>query len=233
MRCASPPESVPLSRFKREITEADLDQKLQARLDLAHDIGHDRAAAVRVNAAGRMYSAAACDRQFAELVDVQLATFSILDRDRQNLRLQTRAAADFARHARHESADAIARELALGLLVEPLHLRDQPFERLRRFVAFRCRRSSSRSADRRCRNKRLLELVRQIRERHVFIDAEMLHERVLQLPVISLHPFRPAAPRRDRSFRERLLSGRKSSARHRRPAACRGRDTPGTRRDGC
>src|SRR5438874_13808912 len=54
----------------------------------------------------------------------------------------------------------------------------------------------------------VLEAVRQIDERRVFVDLKMFHQRALQFSVIGLHPLRPAPPgsdgaRRDRFFRLR------------------------------
>src|SRR5881227_1227155 len=48
--------------------------------------------------------------------------------------------------------------------------------------------------------KRLLELVRQFAERHVFIDVKVLHERPLQVPIVCLHSLRPTPPRYDSAF---------------------------------
>ena len=115
--------------IEREITESDLDEKLQTRLNFPNDFGHDcsllRGQIEIVDVARGRF-----DRLLAELMNVQLARLPIFDRDRENLRLEPRAAAGLARHARHERADAIAREFAFRFLVEPLHLRDEPFERL-------------------------------------------------------------------------------------------------------
>src|SRR6266498_5790434 len=52
--------------------------------------------------------------------------------------------------------------------------------------------------------ERLLELVRQFTERHVFIDVKVLHERLLQVPIVCLHSLRPTPPRRDRAFSQRV-----------------------------
>ena len=104
--------------------------------------------------------------------------------------------------ARHECADAISREFALGLLVKPLHLRHQSFERPLFFAI-----SGETHFDRRAVRseiERALKWLGQILEWHVFVDAEMLHERALQLFIICAHPFGPAAPRGDRAFGNRF-----------------------------
>ena len=146
------------------------------------------------------------DRQLAELVNIQLAPLGILDGDRKNFRLQARAVASLARHARHEGADAIARKLALGFLVKPLHLRNEPFERPRRLGRFTvAARVHLNRLIARAVVERLLERLGQIRKRNVVVDREVFHERALQTPVIGLHRFGAATPRSDRAFRQRLF----------------------------
>ena len=128
-------------------------------------------------------------------MNVQLARLSILHRHGKKLRPQPRAFTDFARHAPHEHANAVARKFAFRRVVKPLHLRDQPFERPRIFSPIRADRLLTRS-----KIKRLFEFVRQLGERHFFVHLEMFHQRGLQMPVVNLHPFRRASPRRDRAF---------------------------------
>jgi hypothetical protein len=135
-------------------------------------------------------------------MNVQLARLSIFDRDRENLRLQPRSVACLTRDTPHKSADAIACKLALRFLIKALHLRHQSFERplvltvapefhLDRLIA-------------RAEVKRFLERLWQLSEGHVLIDSKMLYERALQIAVVSLHPFRAAPPRVDRTFRDRF-----------------------------
>ena len=131
-------------------------------------------------------------------MNVQLASLSIFDRDRENFGFKPRAAAHLARFAAHERADSIAGEFTLGLLVKPLHLRHQSFERSLLLAI-----TGEIHLDRRpvgAEIKRVLKFVRQVRERHVLIDFEMFHQRALQLTIISLHSFRPAPPWCNRAF---------------------------------
>ena len=113
--------------IERQITKADLDQKLQARLNFANNIGHHfllrrRQFEIVDVTRGRF------GRLLAELMNVELASFSIFDRHRENFRLQPRAAARFARVSRHERANTVSRKFALRLLIKPLHLRHQTFK---------------------------------------------------------------------------------------------------------
>ena len=150
---------------ERKIIEPDFDQKLQPRIDLAHDL-RDDVPLLLVQLKSPDIFRRGVDRQLAELMNIQLAPVGILDRDRQNFRLQPRAVAGLAGHARHERPDPIPRKLALRLLVKPLHLRHEPFERpgcLRRFAI-----AARADLDRLVPGsviKRLLEVLRQIGER--------------------------------------------------------------------
>ncbi len=158
---------------------------------------------------------------------------AVRDGDRQNLRLQARALADLAWHASHESADAIARKLALGFLIEPLHLRDQAFKRPRRFLGFPIHAKLHRDRPvARAVNQRLLEIVRQIRERQELIDAEMFHQRALQVLVISLHRVLCRGATEQSRPQRSTSSDRRSSDRRRPLPGCPDRDRPGTRRSG-
>ena len=116
--------------IEREIIEPDLHEKLQTRIDLSNDIRHDVALLFREMEAPDIVRGRV-DRQLAKLVNVQFASLGIFDRDRENFRLEPCAVARLAGLARHERANAIARELALRLFVKPLHLRNEPFERPR------------------------------------------------------------------------------------------------------
>src|ERR1051325_2130688 len=62
-------------------------------------------------------------------MNVQLAARSIFDGDAEDFRFEPGASADFAWHPRHERANPVSSEFAFGLVVKPLHLRDQSFER--------------------------------------------------------------------------------------------------------
>src|SRR5256714_9769145 len=62
-------------------------------------------------------------------MNVQLACSAVFNCQGEAFWLQARTAANPALLARHERADAVSREFALGLLVKPLHLRHQSFER--------------------------------------------------------------------------------------------------------
>src|SRR4029077_1346674 len=136
-------------------------------------------------------------------MNIRLASMSILDGDGENLRFKPRAAAHFAWLTGHERSDAIASKLALSFFIEPVHLRNQPFKRARRFAG----------ATIPCethldwliagtKTERLLESLRQFGERHVFIDMKMFDERALQVAVVDLHSLCPAPPWRDRPFSE-------------------------------
>ena len=102
--------------IQREIAEPNLDKKLQARLNFANDVADDglllRGQLESSNKLqGCLYGL------FTELMDVQLAPMSILNRDSQDFRFKSCAAAHFAPLAGHERANPSARELALCLLV--------------------------------------------------------------------------------------------------------------------
>ena len=52
--------------------------------------------------------------------------------------------------------------------------------------------------------KRLLEFSGRFAERYVFIEVKVFHQRLLQMPIVGLHPLRPASPRGDRAFSQRF-----------------------------
>ena len=133
-----------------QIVEPDFDEKLQPRLNLAQDVGDDFALLLcQVHPRDELRRG--FDRQLRELMDVLLDVAGS-NGDRQNFRLQARAVADLTWYAGHESADALARELALGLLVEPLHLWDRALQTdVPLSPISRSRRISSRSPCRPCR----------------------------------------------------------------------------------
>ena len=139
-------------------------------------------------------------------VQIRRAAHDRPDRDGEDLRLQPRAVADRAGRAIHEGANAAAGKFAFRFLVEPLHLREQSFERPRRLGRGPAVAAEA-HLDRliaRPEVKRLLEFLRQILKRDVFGDIEMPNERRLQPAIVGLHPFCAAPPWHDRAFRERL-----------------------------
>ena len=86
-----------------------------------------------------------------------------------------------------------------------MHLRNQAFERLLDLVLAVASKIHLDRLIARPEIKRLLEFLRQFREWHVLSQAEVLHERALEIPVVSLHPFRAATPGCDCALRERLF----------------------------
>jgi len=137
-------------------------------------------------------------------VNVQFALISIFDRNSEDFRLKPCSIAHLAGFARHERANAVTGEFALGFLIKPLHLRQESLEWLRNFLlsilgeAHFNRRPISAEVE------GLFELLRQIAKRNVLIDMKMSYQRLLQMPVICLHPLCPASPRRDCPFCERF-----------------------------
>src|SRR3954463_4326892 len=121
-----------------QIAQPDLHQKLQARTNLADNVCCDRLLLI-----GQVEICNESQRVLhvllAELMDIQFAVQSSrcslsggesgLDCDSKDFRFESCAIADLACLARHECSNTIARELALGLLIKPLHLRHQTFER--------------------------------------------------------------------------------------------------------
>src|SRR4029077_8407589 len=101
-------------------------------------------------------------------------------------------------HPRHECADPVSRELAVGLVVKPLHLWHESFEWALLFAVTaeihfdRCTIGS--------KVERGLEFFGQVRERSGVIYVEMFHQRALKFLVIGPHPFGPSPPRCDRTF---------------------------------
>ena len=197
---------------EREITEPDLEEKFQARSNFAHDVSHNRLL-LRSQVESAHKTCGCFNRLFAELMDVQFAVMSIFDRNRENLRFKSCAAAHFARLACHECANAVARELALGLLIKSLHLRNQTFKWLRDFLlAINAQAYPHRFAIR-AEVKRIFKFIRQIGKRYVFINMEMFHQRQLQVAIIRLHSLRSAAPRRDCPFGNRFARVRNHQVR--------------------
>src|SRR5438477_1237249 len=136
-------------------------------------------------------------------MNIRFAPMPVFNGDSEYLRFEPGAAAHFALLSDHERADAIASELALSFLIEPLHLRNKPFKRARRFAGATI--PSKTHLDgliAGAKVERLLESLRQFSERHVFIDTKMFDERTLQVAVVCLHSLRPASPWRDRPLSE-------------------------------
>src|SRR5262250_3977770 len=98
---------------------------------------------------------------------------SLFDRDGENLRFKSRAAAHFARLACHECANSITRELTLRLLIKPLHLRNESFKRSCDFLLAVAAKFHFNRLTVRAEIKRLFKFVRQIGKWHFFIDTEM------------------------------------------------------------
>src|SRR4029077_10747979 len=132
-----------------EIAESDLDEKLQAQANLADNVCYDGLLLL-----GQVEITNESQRIFhvllAELMDVQftvqLADRSLggggsgLDCDRKDFGFESCAATDLACLACHECSNAIARELALGLLIKSLHLGHESFERFCSFLFAACSR---------------------------------------------------------------------------------------------
>src|SRR5262245_6915461 len=129
---------------------------------------------------------------------------SSLDCDTKDFRFESCAAANLACLASHECSNAIPRELALGLLVKPLHLGHESLERFCYFLfAVAAKLHFNRLAIG-AEVSRGFECVRQFAERHVFVDFEMFDQRVLQMPIVDSHAFCAATPGCDCSFGQRF-----------------------------
>src|SRR5439155_16850849 len=109
-------------------------------------------------------------------------------------------AAHFARLARHERANAIARELALRLLIQALHLRHQSFKRLSDLVFAVGAELDFNRLVVYTEVKRGLVFIGQIGEGHIFVNLEMFHESVLQMTIVGKHALCAASPWCDCSF---------------------------------
>ena len=130
----------------------------------------------------------------------------VADRDGQNLRTQPRAATDLAWLACHERSNPVAGKLAFGLRIEPLHLRHDSLKWFRQFFlpAIRTEIYLNRTFAG-PEIESVLEGVRQIGERRVFVDPKMFYERALEFSVIGLHPLRAASPGSDGAGRDRFF----------------------------
>src|SRR4029077_19451107 len=103
-----------------QVAKPDLHKKLQPRANLADHVCHDGLLLL-----GQVEISNESQRVFhvllAELMDIQFAAVSGLDCDGKDFRFESCAAADLACLTGHECSNAIPRELALGLLIKPLH----------------------------------------------------------------------------------------------------------------
>src|SRR5215467_7200027 len=102
-------------------------------------------------------------------MDVQFAAISSLDCDTKDFRFESCAAANLACLASHECSNAIARELALGLLIKPLHLGHESFERFCDFLLAVAAKLHFNRLAISAEVKRSFKCVRQLDERHIFI----------------------------------------------------------------
>src|SRR6266481_3391078 len=131
--CFAATESTALA-IQREITQPDLKQELQTRFNFTHHFRRDLLLLGRERDLGNKLRRR-FNRQLGKLMDIErslgpgLGSRLRRDRHRQNLRPETRAAANFAWLAGHEGTNSIAGEFAFGFLVEPLHLWDQTLKR--------------------------------------------------------------------------------------------------------
>ena len=135
---------------------------------------------------------------FAEFVNIQLC--GAANRHSQNLRFKPCAATCFAPLAGHKCADAIARELALGLFIEPLHLGHESFKWLGNCFFDLVAGIHFNWLAVRAEVKRRFEFLGQVSIRHVFVQMEMFHERALQMTIVGPHPFGATSPWCDCAF---------------------------------
>src|SRR5215475_2369484 len=192
-----------------EIAEPNFYEKLQARANLADNVCYDGLLLL-----GQVEGANELQRVFhgllAELMNVQFAAVlarrslggggSALDCDSKDFRFESCAAADLACLASHECSNAVPRELALGLLIKPLHLGHKSLERFCNFLLAVAAKLHFNRLAVGAEIKRGFKCVRQLGERHIFIHIEMFGQRVLQMPVVGSHAFCAATPRCDCSF---------------------------------
>src|SRR6266550_1937469 len=119
--------------IEREIAQPDLEQELQTRFNFTHHFRRDLLLLGRKRDLRNIQFASVIPSNVegSRCVTLKLASAGFLDftrddgalhRHRQNLRSQSRAAANFARLAGHERANPVTGEFAFGFLVEPLHL---------------------------------------------------------------------------------------------------------------
>ena len=99
-----------------EISETNLDEKLQAGLNFAHNITDD-GPLLRSQLQSRNKAGGGFGCQLAKLMNVQLARAPIFYGDGQDFRFEPCTVAYFASFVRHECSNAVASKFALSLLV--------------------------------------------------------------------------------------------------------------------
>ena len=186
---------------------------MQARANLADNVCYDSLLLL-----GQVETTNESQRVFhvllAELMDIQFALQlarrslggggSGLDCDRKDFGFESCAATDLACLACHECSNAIARELALGLLIKSLHLRHESLEW---FCDFLFTVAAKLHFDRlaiRAEVNRGFECFRQIGERNVFVHVEVFNQCILQMAIVDAHAFRATTPGCDCSFGQRF-----------------------------
>ncbi len=189
---------------EREIAEAHLFHECEPVLDLARDLGDDNALGFcereMVDEPPRIR-----DGETAKLVDVFFA-LRARDGDAENLRPQPRALATLANAAAHVGAEALARKLAVGRLVEVLQVFRDALERLLHGLAFAL--FAPREFDlavARPAEHRLLELLRKVAPRRFHLHLECAAQRLQQPAVVPLHPRIRLCPRGDGAVGERAI----------------------------
>src|SRR6476620_9999604 len=169
--------------IEREIAQPDLEQELQTRFNFTHHFRRNLLLLGRERDLGNKLRRR-FDRQLGKLMNIErslgpgLGSRLRRDRHRQNLRSQSRAAANFTWLAGHERANPVTGEFAFGFLVEPLHLWHQTLKRLRQpltdtaelnFIPLLAASNI----------KRALKIFRRRGKRRFFVDAKLFHQRAL------------------------------------------------------
>src|SRR5712671_413048 len=195
--------------IEREIAQPDLEQELQTRFNFTHHFRRDLLLLGRERDLGNKLRRR-FDRQLGKLMDIErslgpgLGSGLRRDRHRQNLRPQSRTAANFTWLAGHEGTNPITGEFAFGFLVEPLHLWHQTLKRLGDLLTVTAELNFNRRLAR-SKIKRALKIFRQLSKRHFFVDAKMFYQRALQFFVIGLHPLWSTTPWRNHSLGDRFF----------------------------
>src|SRR6266545_1965049 len=120
------------------------------------------------------------DAGFIENVENASQTGADLCREPYPLRC---AAGNLACLAYHKCSNAIPRELALGLLIKPLHLRHESLERFCDFLFTVAAKLHFNRLTIRAEVKRGFECFRQIGKRQLFVHVEVFNQRILQMPI--------------------------------------------------
>src|SRR5882757_9391091 len=213
-----------------EIAQPDLEQELHTRFNFTHHFRRDLLLLCRKRDLGKKLRRR-FDSQLRELMNIQFASVipsnvegsrcvtlkltsagsldfardeGALHRHRQNLRSQSRAAANFARLAGHERANPVTGEFAFGFLVEPLHLWHQTLKRLGDLLTVTAELNFNRRLAR-SKIKRALKFFRQLGKWRFFVHAKIFYQRALQFFVIGLHPLRSTTPWRNHSLGDRFF----------------------------